>query len=415
MPPETRAFGEAGLPAWTTSQRIVAALWLAALTIICARVPCGWHDDGVYGIYVGAAERWLAVEDPYQVPGATDLYRYPPPATMLLSAFAVWPRPIGLLLWQVVNFASFMGGFTWFARRIVVSRALSRHQHAALWLLLLPLALPSLANGQANPLMVGLLLAGLAGAAAERWRIAASCIALACAIKVYPLAVALLLIVAYSKEFARPFAAALAVCLLAPFLVQPFDFVAEQWRRWLEVIALDTRWLLPPERSYRDLWLLLRLSDAPVSLLAYRVMQLTLAGLVAILCWCARRSGMSRRQVLGTIAAQANCWLILCGPSSEWATYILLAPVLSWMAVAAWRVNRAAPRVAVVAVLSTFLLHAAVRIVPGGSTWIWQFLPASALTLWSYCLWQQLSEIRAYSLATRQEREERIAHGLVKA
>ena len=182
-------------------QRLVAVLWLAALAIICLRAPCGWHDGGVFRIYSGAAERWLAGADTYHLPDAADVYRYPPPATMLLSAFAAWPRPIGLLLWQIVNFAAFIAGFAWFARQIIRRGSLSRNQVAGLWLLLLPLALPSLANGQANPLMVGLVLAGLAGAAAERSRASAACIASACAIKVYPLAVALLLIAAFSRTF----------------------------------------------------------------------------------------------------------------------------------------------------------------------------------------------------------------------
>lgn len=415
MPPETRRLTESPSQAWTASQRVAAALWLAALAIICLRTPCGWHDGGVFRIYADAAESWLAGDDAYHVPGAADTYRYPPPATMLLSAIAFCPRPIALVLWQLVNFAAFSAGFAWFSRCIIASDSLSKNLVATLWLLLLPLALPSLANGQANPLMVGLLLAGLAGAATNCWRASAVCIALACTIKVYPLAIALLLIVTCSRQFAWPFVTSLSVCCLAPFLVQRVGFVCAQWQSWLAAIASDHRWLLPPERGYRDLWLLLRLSDAPVSLAAYRVVQLALAGLVTGMCLWARQLGMPRQRVLGIVAAQGSCWLILCGPSSEWATYILLAPVLSWKAVTAWRDPGRTDRLLIAPVLGTFLLHAVVRVVPGGAGWIWQFLPVSALLLWAFCLWKQLSEMRWYSLATRQAREERIPHGLVKA
>lgn len=415
MQPETCTFVDARPSASTLAQRIVAALWLAALAVIILRVPCGWHDGGVFRIYANAAARWCAGDDAYHLPSAADVYRYPPPATMLLSVFVAIPEPLRIFFWQAVNFAAFIAGFAWFSRQIIGSGSMSRNQVAALWLLLLPLSLPSLANGQVNPLMVGLLLAGLAASAAERWHVAAACIALACAIKVYPLAVALLVIITWPRKFLRPFVMALSVCCLLPFLTQPFAFVIDQWHRWLEVIAQDNRWLLPPERGYRDLWLLVQLANAPVSLVAYRFVQLTLAALVAGMCWRARHSGMSRRAVLRIVTAQASCWLILCGPSSEWPTYILLGPVLSWMTVAAWRSPRHPACLAVGSVVITFLLHATVRIFPGGAGWIWQYLPVSALALWACCAGVQLSEIKTFSGKHRQVQEERMVHGLVKA
>src|SRR5205823_3625510 len=33
----------------------------------------------------------------------------------------------------------------------------------------------------------------------------------------------------------------------------------------------------------------------------------------------------------------ACCWMMLCGPATESSTYVLLAPCLGWVLLAAWR------------------------------------------------------------------------------
>src|SRR5206468_3756597 len=100
--------------------------------------------------------------------------------------FSLLPDALGGVLWRLLGAGLFLGGFAWWARRVLPGR-LSARETAALWLLLLPLCLHSLNNGQSNVHVIGLLLIAVAAAAERRWNLAAICVAVAFCFKVYPL------------------------------------------------------------------------------------------------------------------------------------------------------------------------------------------------------------------------------------
>src|SRR5262249_44686668 len=168
-------------------------------------------------------------------------------------------------------------------------------QRGILFLLLVPLALGSLNNGQPNLLLAGLLLAAVAAAAHGRWALCAACVALATAVKVYPLALGLLLAAAYPRRLGgrRPLALALLAGL--PFLLQEPGYVARQYGLWLARVATtdEARRYWPAAMAYRDLWLLLRLAHVPVPLGAYQALQLAAGGGRAGLGVAPRRPGLA--------------------------------------------------------------------------------------------------------------------------
>lgn len=376
--------------------RLVLAVWVLLLAGIGLRVGLKFSNGGVFPLYANAARSWLAGEDPYHAKGnEEDAFRYSPTATLLLVPFASCPHPWGAILWQGLNFAAFLGGFAWWYWEVVPDgRLLSPKQSAALWLLLIPLAVSSLSNGQFNPLTLGLLLAGVAAAARERWSLSAIALALAGVIKVYPLAVGLLVVLLFPRKMALRFLGAVTVCLAVPFFCQRFEYVMGEYCIWLEVLTGDKRVATPSFAGNRDLLLLFSLARVPITAFAYHVLQLALAGGVAGLCLAARALAFPRRKLLFLLTVQALCWMVLCGPASEWSTYILLAPVLSWAVVDAWQSRRSrGRRAAAAAIAATFLVHPLLRIFPDGATWFWQFIPASALLLWAYVLLIQLQEV----------------------
>ena len=74
------------------------------------------------------------------------------------------PDGLGGALWRLVNYAVFFGAFAWFVKVVLPgAERLGEKGLAALWLLLLPLSLGSMNNGQANVLLMGLLLAAVRG------------------------------------------------------------------------------------------------------------------------------------------------------------------------------------------------------------------------------------------------------------
>src|SRR5437868_1652934 len=75
-----------------------------------------------------------------------------------------------------------------------------------LLLFTVPGALLSLNNGQLNLPVIGLLLVMVAAAARERWTLAAVVAAGAVLLKIYPVAVALLLAVQHPRKFGPRFA-----------------------------------------------------------------------------------------------------------------------------------------------------------------------------------------------------------------
>jgi hypothetical protein len=321
--------------------RLILGLWAAVIVVICVRVLLANRASSVYPIFASAGRAWLHGETLYPGPEGLDPFRYSPPVAALFAPFGLLPDALGGCLWRLLNAAVFLGAFAWWRRAALPGgETLGRGTVAALWLLLMPLSVGNLNNGQSNPLVTGMLLAAVAGAARARWNLAAACVTVACLFKGYPLAVGLLLAAVYPRPFAPRLVLALAAGLALPLLVQRPGYVAQAYRDWLWVLGADDRTGLPVENGYRDLWQLFRLAGVPISRDVYLGLQLAAAAGVAALCLAGRLAGWPRRRLLTALLALGTCWMLLCGPATESSTYNLLAPVLAWAVVEAWTVER---------------------------------------------------------------------------
>ena len=198
-------------------------------------------------------------------------------------------------------------------------------------LAVIPLSVGNINNGQANPLLLGLLLATTAAAARERWNLAAAFCAAACLLKLYPIALALLLAGAYPRRFTPRFLIALAAGLLLPFAMQHPEYVARQYANWWSNLLGDDRSQGDLAGiGYRDLWLLFCNLHLPISRPAYVGVQLLTAGLVGATCLAGRwLAGWRPTEVLNAALHLSVCWMTLCGPATEAATYMLVAPTLA--------------------------------------------------------------------------------------
>src|SRR5205085_12609925 len=120
-----------------------------------------------------------------------------------------------------------------------------------------PLALPSLNNGQSNLILIGLVLHGAAAAARSRDRTAGLLLAAAAAVKVYPLAVGLLVSLARRRVLLWLVLGCAGFAAL-PFLLAPADYVAHQYRRFAEAARADDRHRTGHQVPPRDLYWVLR-------------------------------------------------------------------------------------------------------------------------------------------------------------
>src|SRR5262249_42604986 len=147
----------------------------------------------------------------------------------------------------------------------------------------------------------------------ERWSPAAGFVALAAALKIYPLAIGLLLAAVYPRRFAPRLLLALALALVLPFVCQHGEYVRAPYALWFHRLGVDQRHGWPLHMAYRDVWLLIRLWHLPLTPRAYLGIQLLSAAGCAVLCVAARLRGFPRREVLCLILALGTCWMMLCG------------------------------------------------------------------------------------------------------
>jgi len=324
---------------WDRWTKIAVAVWGAIVLVVCIRGVVQPTSHTLYPTYARVGAEWLTrgivYHDHWTAP--FDQYRYSPLVTAFLAPLSVLPMSLGSVLWRLLNAGVFLGALAWWLRVAAPSLAvpLTARHRAILFLLAAPLALSSLSNGQPNPLVIGLLLAAMAASARERWTLAAFCIGLATALKMYPIAVGLLLAAVYPRRFALRLLLVLGFLAVLPFFLQNPDYVADQYVHWFARLGHNDRKFWPLEAAYRDLWLLCRVTHLPITPRAYLGIQLLTAAGCAVLCVAGRLRDLPRTHVLLMVFALGSCWMILCGPATESCTYVLLSPALAWAVLAA--------------------------------------------------------------------------------
>ena len=316
-----------------SATQVAVVVWLAILVVVSMRGFMAPRAHSVYPIFADAARHWLAGADLYRPTG--EPFRYSPLVAAFLVPLSLLPDSIGGVFWRLLNAGVYLGALLWWCRA-VLPWPLTRPQTALLFLLIVPLSIGSLNNGQSNALVLGLLLATMAGVACERWNLAAGCLALACLFKVYPIAVGLLLTVVYGWRFGGRLLLALGLGLALPFLLQEPEYVSAQYLGWCQHLQTNDRHSLQPDLWYRDLQLLCHTCNLTLGPKIYMLIQLLTGAAFAGICVLIRWHGRGERACLILLQALGCCWMTLFGPATESCTYILVAPSLAWALLDAW-------------------------------------------------------------------------------
>ena len=324
---------------WNAWERAAVLAWLTVFLIVAGRsllTPARSHNT--YPTFANSARNWMGGQDLYRQHDALgwyDDFRYSPIVAVSLVPISLLPDGPGGVLWRLINLGALLGAAVWWARSAALP-FLQRNHLALLLILLLPLSAGNVNNGQSNPLVLGLLLAAVAGVSQERWNLAACFLAVACLFKVYPIALGLLLVALYPRQLPIRLGLALAVGLLLPFLLQRPDYVARQYSVWLDYLLSENRDQLPITATYRDLRLLVRAWYRPLSPHVYMAIQLVTAAGAALACLAGQRRGWSSRRLLPLLLGLGCCWMTVFGVATESATYILLGPTVAWGLLEAW-------------------------------------------------------------------------------
>lgn len=318
-------------------EKAAAVVWCAILLFVCVRVFLHPTRRTVYPLFSASGELWWAsgeLYEPHRPKEALEGYRYAPICAILFTPFAFMPDSIGGVLWRLVSMGALFAAFAWFARAVLPG-SLSGRSLALMFLLAAPLSLQSVNNGQANMLVIAAMLGAVAAVAEERWNLASILIAIAVVFKLYPLALGLTLMVLYPRQLGWRIPLACAAAFLAPFLTQPFDYVVDQYAKWIALLRSEDRSDIGLEHMYRDLWLLIHLYGLPISRTAYLVIQVLGGAIVAVVCWQRQRSGWLMPRLLTATLALTTAWMMLLGPATESSSFALLAPSFAWSIVEA--------------------------------------------------------------------------------
>lgn len=307
-------------------QRLAVVVWVALLAGVAGRVvftPVRAHT--VVPIYLNAAERWVRGESVYAPAPPLDVYRYPPgvaPAFVPLTWVPEWAAG---LLWRGFNAALFLAGLGAWVRH-GLPRPLTPGESGAVFALAAPLAFPSLNNGQANPVIIAALLLGATAAAARSRGIrAGSWLALAAAVKVYPLAVGLL--ISAGRPRVLPWlVAGCAAFAAVPFVLKDATYAVAEYRNFRTLVTIDDRVAAGIGRVPQDLLLALRVWAVAPPPTVYLGIKLAAAAAMAGLVVLAARRSPDPRPVTA-LALHLGCvWITVLGPATEVHTYTLLGP-----------------------------------------------------------------------------------------
>ncbi|HEX4085396.1 MAG TPA: glycosyltransferase family 87 protein [Chthoniobacteraceae bacterium] len=302
--------------------KVAATLWAGIGIAMLVHAIVKPHSSTLYTVFRSGGARWLLSENLYP---KVDEYIYSPFAAAFFAPFALLPDRVAGALWRLTAMGVFCAGFA-----VWVRYARGAAERAGLaWLLLLPLSVGNFFNGQANPLVIGLLMLAVIACRRERWMLGALCVGLATYFKIYPLAVGLLLCVVHPRKFPWRLALALAGMFALSLVLQRPAYVLEQYRNWLHTLGQDPRRTKGYFGTYRDIWLLLRILRVPITLRGWSLLQAASGAALAGWLWLARRRGMAAGHLDFLLLALGTCWMLLFGPATESATYVIIAPPLA--------------------------------------------------------------------------------------
>lgn len=333
-----------------TAFRWALILWLALAAAVCVKAGVRPGENTVYPVFAAAARHWWAdmpLYADYQQSEGIDGYRYSPAFAVAFTPLAVLPDRLGAALWGLVSIGMLFWSLRVLVRDVLPGDWTPSREAAFLTLALIGSAV-GIWSGQSNAIVPALVALALAAIVRGRWWAAAWLLAIPVFIKLWPLAIVLLLVACWPRQLIGRFAAACAALAAAPFLTRPFDKVVWQYSEWYASITgpLQGRW-----GGYRDAWTVWEnlcpassgLADWNQAENRHVYMALQLASAAAVLGWCLwqRRRLASTGHLLALIYAMWASWQLFLGPGTEQLTYGLIAPATSWAVVVSFAERRA--------------------------------------------------------------------------
>jgi hypothetical protein len=368
--------------------RFLVGVWITLTVLMCTRTALWPKRNSVYPIFADAGHGWLAGTDLYDQHFwelQIDQYRYSPLVAAFFVPFGLLPDRLGGVLWRLLNAGIFFGGVIAYYRAVFPGAGRFGLRGATVfgWLLI-PLGISSLNNGQANPLVIGMILFALAAVERERWNWAAVALALPILFKVYPAAMALLLLLIYPRKLGWRLALLLTLGAILPFFLQDPAYVARQYSMWIDKLISEDRSTRAISDTYRDFWLLLRWANVPLPRSAYLPLQMTVAAGVAAVVLIGRARRWDRRELLHCLLGLGCAWMVVFGPATENSTFMLVAPTMACAVLEGFGLDRPVwTRCLLAAMVGLFVGSTIITALPDGRNWAYPLNPLGAVLLFA--------------------------------
>ncbi len=314
------------------SGKLAVGLWVALIAGVTGRVAFSKPgSQSVVPIYRIAGERWLAGSPLYDLIPGQDVYRNPPGMAAVFAPIALLPVKTGEIAWRLGTATLFLFALTRFRRDVLPD--LSPTRAGAMYAVAAILVLPAVNNGQFNLVLAAVGLGGAAAVARGHWWSAAIWFAAGGWVKIYPLAIGMLVAAVLPRKLAPRLAIATLAGFAVPFLLQDPGYVAEQYQSFARELGQENRMLAGPSRVPRDWtclarsWLEWVPSDSTVKL----TMLAAAVGsglLVLVGGWL-----LDLRRTLLLAVTVGSTWMTVFGPATEAHTYVVLAGVMAAIAV----------------------------------------------------------------------------------
>lgn len=294
---------------------------------------------GVHSVYLYfpyAARHWWADLNLYAHYPGFDPYRYSPTFAVAASPFGAMPDAWGGAVWIFCNVCLLVWAMHSWAR-MALPGGWTPGGEAAFLALALPASIGGIWSAQSNALILSLVIFSLLAIRRQQWWRASALLAAPVFIKIWPLAVVLMLMVRWPRQLVGRFVVSCAILAAVPFATRPWPIVWRHYHDWYAALTgpLQGRW-----GGYRDAWTIWEQLGPPVDAHAYKLLQL--ASLATVLVWCLWQSRRlaSDTSFLAAVLAIWSAWQLLFGPGTERLTYGLVAPSLAMAVLASHREQR---------------------------------------------------------------------------
>lgn len=311
----------------------VMILWIVLLVAVSVKTLTQNGQRMVYPVFFEGARDWWRGAPVYEQHLGMDRFRYTPTFALLVSPFAAWPDRLGGILWHVASVVAVVAGLRCLARHVIPG-GLSQSEEPWFFALVLVNSVRGIWSGHNNAFLLAAILFAAAAVARKQWWRAALLLALPVFIKLWPLALMMLLAACWPRQLIGRFLVVVAALAAAPLLTQSPSLVLTHYRDWIGMLR-ETSTIRWP--GYCDAWTMWESLGLTVNAHVYLGVQL--AGALAALAWCVRhhrRSVPSEQSLMGICAAWV-CWQLLLGPGVEKLTYLVIAPFTSWAVVESFR------------------------------------------------------------------------------